>query len=557
MNDLTFPLRVTDGNREMLAEVERCAIELSSKPIAVLPYSSFVLYCETGSRVEFEEQYMEHRKMLCAFCAMALLDNDNEWLYKLCDILFAICDEYSWALPAHLVRCQTVEQEETCIDLFASETAFALSEILHIFGEKLPKRVSDRIKLELDRRIIKPYLNNKPKWGKNNWSAVCISGVGASLIYLGLDKEFEEAKERIFSSLADFLDSFPDDGCCLEGSLYWFYGFSHFCYLAQLLFEYTDGEINYFADEKVKRIALFCNNMYLSDDFCIPFSDAPHRYSYNPGILHLLASKYEGIRIPPIEFAESFENSARYRFATFIRNLYYTEKLPSPSGKQNEITVYPDSGWYINRKNSYIFAAKAGHNDEPHNHNDVGSFLVFDDGKFILDDAGWAKYDDKYFKDEERYSGTKCTTSLGHSLPIINGNAQGFGKRFCGKILCADEKTFSIEYSKAYDVQSLCELERSFSFDENSLVISERAKGDIEKIIFRFTTSIRPEVSGNMVKIANYTLICNKKAEISISHYNFEPRFAGFGCEKAGEVKMYIIDFDLLGEKECEFVLEK
>ena len=287
-NGFTYPLPVTDGNREMVAEVELAAKKLFDKPIKTLPYSQFMLFAKTGSRVEYEESYMEHRKMLCAFCAMVLLDKGDEWLEKLCDIIWAICDEYTWALPAHIVRCKSAKETASCIDLFASETAFALSEIHCLLRDKLPQAVKDRIEYELDRRIISPYLEGNRRWGKNNWSAVCASGVGATLIYLGLDEKFTRAKDNILLNLGDFLESFPDDGCCLEGSLYWFYGFSHFCYIAQMLHEYTDGKINCFADEKVKKIASFCNNMYLADNFCIPFSDSPHTYNYNSGILRYI-----------------------------------------------------------------------------------------------------------------------------------------------------------------------------------------------------------------------------------------------------------------------------
>ncbi|MBE6570895.1 MAG: hypothetical protein E7656_01440 [Ruminococcaceae bacterium] len=556
-NGFTNPLIVTDGNCEMIAEVEREAKNLFDQPIAALPYSQFKLFATTGSRVEYEESYMEHRKMLCASCAMVLLRKGDEWLDKLCDVIWAICDEYTWALPAHIVRCKNCDETVTNIDLFSSETAFALSEIHYLLRDKLPQEVKARIEYELGRRIITPYLEKKPKWGKNNWSAVCASGVGATLIYLGLDEKFALAKDNLLLNLSDFLESFPDDGCCLEGCLYWFYGFSHFCYIAQLLYEYTDGKINYFADEKVEKIAFFCNNIYLADNFCIPFSDSPHTYNYNPGILHFLAEKYDGITIPPTQYAEKFENSARYRFATFLRNLYWCKDLPKDKKMRNDVVVYPDSAWYINRKNSYIFAAKAGHNDEPHNHNDVGSFLVFDGGKYILDDVGWAKYDSKYFDPNERYKGTSCTTSLGHSLPIVDGCAQKFGKEYCGKIVSATDDRAAIEYSGAYGLDTLTKLERCFVLQKDRVVITEKATGDFENIVFRFTTRTNPFLCDNEVRIEDYILKCTEKADVSLSHFDFEPRFAGFGTEKAGYERVYLIDFDLNGKKQAEFILEK
>ena len=560
LNNFTFPLAVNADNTEIIKEVEEAAQKLHDKKIEALPYSTFSLFRETGSRVEYEEQYMEHRKMLCAFCAMVLLDKGEKWLYKLCDIIFAICDEYTWALPAHLRNRETSEEIITTIDLFASETAFALAEVHYTLRDKLPQGVLDRMEYELKRRIVAPYLQTERRFGISNWSGVCASGVGATLMYLGLNDEFEKAKKNLFINIKDFLDSFPEDGCCLEGSLYWFYGFSHFCYLAELLCNYTDGKINYFEDEKVKKIAFFINNIYLEDNFVIPFSDSSHTYNYNPGILCLLASKYDGIYIPPKKYMEKFENSARYRFVTFLRNLYLAKDLPEKTESKKGFFCYPESGWYINKSKNFVLAAKAGHNDEPHNHNDVGSFVVFDDGRFILDDAGWAKYDSKYFVESERYSGTKATTSSGHSLPVIDECAQKFGREFCGKILCADEKAFALEYSAAYGIEGLSLLERRFDIFENGIKIKETAKGDIKKLTFRFTTRLCPEIRGNKIIIENYTLSCAEKADISLSHYDFEPRFAGFGTEGAGKMRVYLIDFGFdveNGHKEAVFTLSK
>ena len=41
------------------------------------------------------------------------------------DTIWAICDEYTWSLPAHI---SWAKDERTDVDLFASETGYALSE---------------------------------------------------------------------------------------------------------------------------------------------------------------------------------------------------------------------------------------------------------------------------------------------------------------------------------------------------------------------------------------------------------------------------------------------
>ena len=59
------------------------------------------------------------------------------------------------------------------------------------------------------------------------------------------------------------------------------------------------------------------------------------------------------------------------------------------------------------------------------------------------------------------------------------------------------------------------------------------------------------------MKIDGYLLYSSEKADVSVSHFDFEPRFAGFGTEKAGNERVYLIDFALRGNKEAKFILEK
>jgi hypothetical protein len=50
----------------------------------------------------------------------------------------------------------------------------------------------------------------------------------------------------------------------------------------------------------------------------------------------------------------------------------------------------------------FYVSAKGGHNDESHNHNDVGSFVVYLDGKPLLVDPGVETYNIKTFS-PQRY----------------------------------------------------------------------------------------------------------------------------------------------------------
>src|SRR5699024_2563227 len=89
-----------------------------------------------------------------------------------------------------------------------------------------------------------------------------------------------------------------------------------------------------------------------------------------------------------------------------------------------------ESEWLISRYHleniSYGFATKGGHNDEPHNHNDIGHFILQRNGEVFLKDLGSGLYNDAYFG-KERYS-FLCNGSQGHSVPIVNGQLQEAGR---------------------------------------------------------------------------------------------------------------------------------
>lgn len=557
-----YPLPQNAYTLSALADIRSAAEELYDVPITALPYTTFKLFHETGSRTEYEAAYMLHRKMLCAFCGMVLSGEDNRrYLPKLCDILWAICDEYTWALPAHLAKEVSPEKAVTSIDLFAAETGMALSEILSVVGHLLPEAVSERVRYELNRRIVSPYRTLRPRFGKNNWSAVCACGVGATILHLDLTEIFEEVKDSLLGSIRDFIDGYPEDGCCLEGSLYWAYGFGFFCYFAELLFTYSNGAIDYFSDEKVKKIAFFGPNSYLDGKgHVISFSDSPHFLKYDRGLWQLLAKKYPGFPLPDSQVANRFGDDCRYRFAPFIRNLYwgngFGSEKPEPAVPRENTVFYDRAGWYIAKRPGYAFAAKAGSNNESHNHNDVGSFLFLDGDAFILDDVGWAAYTKGYFDPEKRYKEIPCTASFGHSVPMADGCLQQFGEAFRGQVLEAGENRFSLEFSQAYGAPVLTRLERTFTLLENGIRISDAAKGTFQRFTERFVTRIPPEIQGNAFKIGGYLLSCSRPAVLSVSSFVFSPRFENIGGTAKKETA-YQMDFNFDDFSQAEFLLQR
>lgn len=73
------------------------------------------------------------------------------------------------------------------------------------------------------------------------------------------------------------------------------------------------------------------------------------------------------------------------------------------------------------------FSVKAGHNDEPHNHNDLGQFILHCGGENILCDPGAGLYTQAYFAPgrEQLFH----ISSSGHNVPRIEGKEQSSGRQ--------------------------------------------------------------------------------------------------------------------------------
>jgi len=107
-------------------------------------------------------------------------------------------------------------------------------------------------------------------------------------------------------------------------------------------------------------------------------------------------------------------------------------------------TPNSDVGLYV--------AAWGGHNAQSHNHNDVGNFIVYGDGKPVLIDLGVETYSAKTFS-SQRYE-IWTMQSAYHNLPTINGVLQAAGREFQAKNLSFNETanrvTFSADIASAY-----------------------------------------------------------------------------------------------------------
>jgi hypothetical protein len=545
--------------RPYIDELLETAKKLSETDIPTLTFSTYKCFDTTGSRKEYEALYFAKRARLAVFASLCMIYGE-EYSSQLDDILFAICDEYTWVLPAHFYgRSLDYHYDKPAshrcdVDLFSAETALALAEAVSVCGDYIHPMVKLRVCDEIRSRVLAPFVElGQFFWWEtstNNWSAVCAGSLGGAALYMLDDsRELAPIVQKCVNAMACFLEGFKDDGVCAEGLSYWGYGFGNFVKLAELLLRRTNGAIDLLDNEKVKKIAEFQQNAFLSGNMAISFSDAPLTYNYSVWLTHYLKSVC-GIRIPdcgqPIKWDGTGSLTASFRTFAYADSAYTAES----SGKIPEEDIhYEQTGWFICKKNAdgkpFALAVKAGHNDEPHNQNDVGTFILHYGGVSYLADLGAGEYTKDYFGDK-RYD-YLVNASFGHNVPIIDGCYQQFGSEYSGKILYCESSEkhseVSLEFAPAYGLNYLTGLIRNISITKIDGLGIEFVLSDI------FTAEHEITVTERFVSMEN-TVVSDKTVAVGDGLHIEIPE--GFTCKvtkssfsdhSATEKDVWLIDF--------------
>lgn len=502
---------------DMLRDIKEVYQKLCCKPIKVLSYSYWKIFYESGSRAEYEGMYFSRRGELCCCAILYLIYNDKKYLDRLEDVIWAVCDEYSWALPAHLKEEDSVEYQQIYIDIFAAETAQTLSEIYNLLVDELSVLIKRRIKKEMNRRIFDSFESQRFFWDSitNNWAPVCAGCVGMAYMYMAPER-FKVSENRILGIMNNYLSGYGDDGICSEGLSYWNYGFGYYVYFADMLYEFTNGKTDILKYDKIKNIACFQQNVFIRKNITASFSDSAMTEKYSPALTCYLAKRFNEVVIPKAEYAKLPSEDTCFRFATIIRGFAWTEPINTKASQPHETMNYFKSyNWYINRRERYSFALKGGNNAESHNHNDLGSFIIADDSGQLLADIGGGEYTKDYFDDAKRYN-YLCNASFGHSVPIIDGGGQLTGKECSAFITAYDKNSVELEIKNAYKTQTV--IKRKFYFDKACVKIddeysfADRERHDIQE---RFISIIKPEIINKSVKIGGSIITCSMIPNIS------------------------------------------
>lgn len=463
-----LPERFADFGAELTAQkirssapgaVSRSLIEAAEQtldePWSVILAGDYREYSRTGNRDRFEALYFSRRLKLNALVLGECAEGQGRFLDAIIDGLWLICEESGWQLPAHNShirggpRDPLPDPQNPVIDLFAAETGANLALCLHLLAPELERadaNLVSRVRAEIDRRITKPYLARHFWWmgngdeRMNNWTAWITQNVLLSTLLLPTDQSTRRSVvEKALKSLDAFQKDYAEDGACEEGVLY--YGHAALCLFGamSILEASAPGSMApLFHAPKLRSMAEFILNMHVAEDRFFNFADAPAKVETS-GVREYLFGK--AVSSPPLQaFAAACWNRSPDWLMCKEWNLWYRVQAvlavpelsgPVPAQPAKTDIAYPGIGLAIARDGAFDLAVKAGSNGESHNHNDVGSFTLYKNGRPFIIDVGVETYTAKTFS-PQRYDIWTMQSAF-HNLPTFGGVVQAAGAEFAAR----------------------------------------------------------------------------------------------------------------------------
>ena len=438
-----------------------------------------LLIDRTGDRDQYQAVSFEKREVLGTLLLAEIAENKGRFIDQIIDGVWSICEESFWGVPAHLPQTKDysglMNTARPFVDLFAAETATYLAWVDYYLGDKLDAvspQIRKRIYAETNYRVFQPLMNQPHGWmttnanGRppNNWNPwICSNWLNAVLLLEKDDDKRTASIHKLLDVLDEFVNPYPADGGCDEGPSYWGAAAASLYDNIALLNTASNDAFGYvYADEKFKNMGRFIYRAQISDRYFLNFADADPQ----PGMAATMIYRYgKAINDPDMmrfgAYYRKPEDGTVGRFHYF-RNFYslfmqdeFRQAAPGLPLPKN--VWLPDLQVVAARDQAgttdgFYVAAKGGHNDESHNHNDVGNYVVYYDGQPLLIDVGRGTYTRKTFSNKRYDIWYNCSEY--HNLPTVNGKNQPPGADFKASNVAYKSgdafAQFDLDLTKAY-----------------------------------------------------------------------------------------------------------
>ena len=457
---ITLPHRPAEPLRSAMLDP---ALASAAEPLPAPLLSQDARFWRDGMRTDHEDEVRRLGIMTGEAVLAALATGETRWVDRAADGLLLLCELSTWCWVAHEEAHDrrgwvVPDPEAPVVDLGAAQTLQVIAWADLALGEALDARVPglrERLRHEARRRVFDPYLARRDwHWlhgTAHNWTGWIHQHLIAGALFLLDDEAERDRRDAILAlsiaQLDRYLVSFPADGGIDEGFSYFWNGASRLLETVDLLLVAADGMLDGAAIAAlpvVGQLLRFPQRMDLGDGWFVNVSDGParppaeqpwdvlHRWGRRLGAADVIAQSlaHRGTgAVPPVT-----PELGLGRVLTALADQPWVDAVgegnPAP---YPALTWLPEVQLMVARErhgdpSGLVLAAKGGHNDEAHNHLDVGSYLIALDGAPVLIDLGQPTYTALTFT-ERRYEIWTMTSSW-HNLPEIRGHGQGVGAQF-------------------------------------------------------------------------------------------------------------------------------
>ena len=442
----------------------------------VLPWTVFAENKITGNRVNYESLCFEKRRQLGALVMAEIMEGKGRFTNDIIDGMGSFCEETWWGIPAHYgKRIPLSEIQE--VDLFNAETASLIAWTRYMLEKQFDQFSPDlcrRIDREIERRILQPAVENNYWWktAGMNWNPwICSNWLACVLICEKDEARKAEAINQIQKATQIFIDAYPEDGGCDEGPHYWDRATASMFEVLRLLLLATDNPHSPLLtphSTKIRNMATYAYKTYIGNDYYVDFADAHNNKDVQQvNIVYPLGlwlgdqtmrefgsyiGRQKGVLTNPAALYDKSGN-----FPTLGRELFFLRNIRHFIAELPREPLLKDV-WLQNlqimtaRRGMYYVAMKGGNNGENHNHNDVGSFIVYVDNEPLFIDPGVGEYSAKTFSND-RYD-IWTMQSQYHNLPQINGFNQKDGKEYAVKVISQKDGQLTLDIAGAYPAEA-------------------------------------------------------------------------------------------------------
>ena len=558
---------------EKMEKIVRRAENYLERDIPLLRASVYREYVTIGNRNNYEDPYFTRRDMAVYLAAAETYEKKGRFTEKLMDVVWAIMEESTWIIPAH-IYCAGLYSESSLgpvfgdnalhgLDLFAAATCGTLSSVYYFCKDELDAIdpvIARKMEYMIHERGIKNFLQLELWWGgakgnrTNNWCPWIVSNILLSVAIMEKDTYI---RERVVTKSMEYLDNFMNcyhpDGGCDEGPAYWGAAGASLFDCLELIEDLSGGKISIYKDELVKNIGEYIYKVNINANRYVNFADCAPKTNPNSGMLIRYGQKCGS------EFLVAFgkKQAALGDFFFSQSHMYRSLKCIFTPIAKNEPsnmplwTCLPDlqlvtARQYPESDKGMFFAAKGGNNDEMHNHNDVGNFMVYYDGEPVIIDTGVGRYTKQTFS-ADRYELWFMQSGY-HNLPSFDGVDQKNGAKYMATDVRFDPDARSIrtEIKEAYLPEAKIKTYvREVSLVDGAVVISENiALEEKKEIDFHMMASVKPEIVDDGKILLNMGRVLEYDTVLSAEIETFDP--VGMDTQSAwGTEVLYRIHFKI------------